>query len=79
MLKATTHMRQPEQIEEELFEIAATADDATKLEQIIASVRHSPRREIPSPCIYFCTAQPRRTRISRSLNTGSELPAWLWE
>ncbi len=29
-------MRQPEQIEEELFEIAATADDGTKLEQIIA-------------------------------------------
>ena len=29
-------MRQPEQIEEELFEIAGMADDGTKLEQIIA-------------------------------------------
>lgn len=29
-------MREPEQIEEELFEIAGMADDGTKLEQIIA-------------------------------------------
>ncbi|HWE50142.1 MAG TPA: hypothetical protein VG273_10155 [Bryobacteraceae bacterium] len=29
-------MRQPEQIEEELFEIGGMADDSTKLEQIIA-------------------------------------------
>jgi hypothetical protein len=35
MLK-TAPMRQPEQIEEELFEIGGMADDATKLEQIIA-------------------------------------------
>jgi hypothetical protein len=38
MLKTneTAFMRQPEQIEEELFEIGGMADDATKLEQIIA-------------------------------------------
>jgi hypothetical protein len=29
-------MREPEQIEEELLEIAGMADDGTKLEQIIA-------------------------------------------
>jgi len=32
----TAHMRQPEEIEEELLEISGMADDGTKLEQIIA-------------------------------------------
>ena len=36
MLKTKPYMREPEQIEEELFEIAGMADDGTKLEQIIA-------------------------------------------
>ena len=36
MLKTKPYMREPEIIEEELFEIGAMADDGTKLEQIIA-------------------------------------------